>query len=194
MSEAVQHIKANDVASPRGWRIDPRGLVVVRSLALEEWLAVGTHLAQLATGTTWAVGDWLVFGAGGDYGRRYLEAIETFEKTWEQLREYQRVSAAFPREARVVGLSWSHHREALRLLKPDRTRALQLAATNEWTRNAFALYIDSRLGRETELLDVGEDIDEDDAEALTQKARGGPRRKRITPVRCPHCGQEFMDT
>jgi len=131
----------------RPYCVVPHGLEITRALSFDEWRACGVALTTIANRTNWAIGDWLVYGAGrGDFGAYYGEAAAITGRSFESLSQYARVSQTFPIAQRDVPVPWSFYREALRAPVQDRVRALELAARNGWTKDGLAEYISTRDG------------------------------------------------
>lgn len=114
----------------RGYQVTPQGLAISRPLTLDEWRSCGVVLTANANRITWAIGDWLVYGAArGDYGEYYMDARTITGRSFESLSQYARVSTTFPADQRAIAVPWSFYREALRL--PDGERQRSLRATEQ---------------------------------------------------------------
>ncbi len=169
----------------KGYRLVTAGLVIDRSLSLDEWLALGRNLQASVNRLQWAIGDWLAYGAGrGEYGATYEHAAIITGRSYETLGQYLRVSNEFQAAERDAPVSWSFYREALRLPVVERLRTLHLAAENRWTRDDMADYIASRgsvpLSTRKQVSDRGD--------AVKTWQRNKRHRYMIT---CPECGHEW---
>lgn len=167
-----------------GFILESQGLVIAKELTVLEWAEVGRDLVRRSEASTWSLGDWLVYGGrtdrnwlgGSTYGK--ASAITGYSKT--HLSNAYRTSMAFTRDARRPSLSWSVHRESLRLTAALRNDALREAVEHRWTEFDMAVHID-RL------------------ESTARRQQGEPSSKGKRPkqyyespkVRCPHCGREF---
>jgi hypothetical protein len=182
-------VVATALVPDRGYKVLTQGLMISRALTFEEWRACGLALAEVANRTNWAIGDWLVYGAGrGDYGEYYVEARTITGRSFESLSQYARLSQAFPVERRAVGVPWSFYREALRLPEHERQYSLTLAQRNQWTRDGFAEFISTRDGATPS---VAKAISI--ARVATPRAGGGWHRAKSHHkiLQCPSCGFKF---
>lgn len=176
----------------RPYKVLTHGLMIMRSLSFEEWRACGVALTEIANRTTWAIGDWLVYGAGrGDYGTYYQEAATITGRSLESLSQAARVSQAYPIEQRTIAVSWSFYREALRLPDGERLRSLDIAQKNTWTRDGLADYISTREVAEPSM---AKRLSDGTTVNRTQKVRARwhqrPRQHHRI-LQCPSCGFKF---
>ncbi|MGE0444517.1 MAG: hypothetical protein AB7P99_04760 [Vicinamibacterales bacterium] len=182
-------VTAGALVPSKGYIIGQVALEILRPLTRDEWEAIGRRLRAVASATQWAIGDWLVFGQGcGEYGQTYQRAAEITGRSWETLSQYARVSRAYARDCRRPDVSWTIHREALRLLEADRPAALALAASKGWTRERFAGHVD-KLQRRA-LGKYSKDPDHAPARLRQRVARwrtNGPKGFTI----CPSCGHRI---
>lgn len=162
-----------------GYKVIADGLIITRSLSLEEWQALGARLVEVANRTTWAIGDWLVYGSGrGDFGESYLHAQQITGRSYDTLSQASRVSVAFPLGARGYAVPWSHFREVLRLTPQDRDMALRAAEQNHWTRDALADFINSRgNGKQSK--------------RYSPPRLGWERNPNHNVTQCPQCGHQW---
>lgn len=178
------------VIPDRGYKVLDAGLLINRELTREEWCDIGHRLTQVHTRTTWAIGDWLVYGEGrGEYGSSYVLAAEITGRRFHSLSQAARVSRAFPIAQRSIAVPWSFYREALALISDsERQRCLMVAAKNRWTRDDLADYLK---GRPTAPLETETHIDAVKrvrSERWTSWAR---KRNHHAKMKCPKCGHEF---
>lgn len=171
----------------KGYRFTATGLIFDQQLPRREWVAVGEKLAQIINGSTWALGDWVAYGAGrGDYGESYTTAGLLTGRSYDSLSQAARVSEAFPHNARTVRVPWSHYREALRLPDDDQIPMLQAAAEGRWSRDRFSQEIEQLLATLTSR----------PVRAVYQVSHHAPLGKPTASrqnrqVRCPHCGHRW---
>jgi hypothetical protein len=113
-------------ASRSGLQIDPR-------MPFESWQALGAQIAVRAEGSTWWLGDWLVFGKR-QYGERYKAAIAVTGLGYQTLRNYAVVATRFELSRRRDNLSFQHHAEVSALPDEEQQRWLDLAANHAWSK------------------------------------------------------------
>ena len=170
----------------KGYKVIADGLIVTRALSFEEWKALGTTLTEVLNRTTWAIGDWLVYGSGrGDFGEYYQEAQRITHRSYDVLSQASRVSKAFPIDARSFALPWSHYREVLRLEAGDRVMALRAAQQNGWTRDALADFINGRESTPASQRPTQRPIRSNDS------YRGWQRNPKHNVTQCPQCGHTW---
>jgi hypothetical protein len=174
------------LAPDRGYRLDGQGLTFTRDLTLEQWTAVGRRLVKLHDATPWAIGDWLVYGRG-EYGETYERAAELSGRSFESLSQYLRVAVAFPVASRIGGVSWSQHRESLRVPVGERAALLQQSKRGEWTKRQLLQYISSAVDRVT----LSAIASPERATVSQRKTSRWRQQVRKTLIRCPHCGKTF---
>lgn len=167
-----------------GFVLESQGLVIVKDVSRQEWEAIGRDLVRRTEASVWALGDWLVYGGRtkrnwlGGSSYEIASKITGYSKT--HLSNAYRTSAAFARDDRRPQLSWSVHRESLRLPVELRGEALREAVEHRWSELDMAVYIDQK-----------------EAAARRQQAIPSSRAKRprqyyeSPKVRCPKCQHEF---
>jgi hypothetical protein len=116
------------------------GLALRRGMSFDDWATVGWRLARLSTACTWALGDWLVFGAEA-YGDRYKQAVDATRLEYQTLRNYAWVASRFAAHRRRGGLSFQHHAEVASLPEPQQELWLQRAETMGWSRNELRRHL-----------------------------------------------------
>jgi hypothetical protein len=179
-------------AIDRGFEVGRYGLSISRPLTLDEWRDCGVALTHGANRMSWAIGDWLIYGAGrGDYGEYYMEARQITGRSCESLSQHARVSRAFRAELRAVDVPWSFYREALRLPESERGRTLILAAQNHWTRDGLAAFISTRDGAEPSVSKKISETRRFVRPGAKAGATGWKPPSHHTVMRCPSCGHEF---
>src|SRR4051812_46082369 len=92
----------------------PESLRLRDGLAFNEWVALGRHLAALASRSTWSLGDWMVYGETA-YGERYrcAERVTGFDS--QTLRNYAWVARHVDVSRQRDKLSFQHHAEVAAL-------------------------------------------------------------------------------
>ena len=103
-------------------------------LPFEAWRELGIKIGRYANGSTWWLGDWLVFGKH-KYGPRYREAIDVTGLDYQTLRNYASVARHFEPERRRHDLSFQHHAEVCGLDRERQDQWLELAVANGWSRS-----------------------------------------------------------
>lgn len=93
----------------------------------DEWCTYGHRLARHEAEFTFAVGDWLLYGAE-HFPDRYMLAAATTGLAQQTLANATSVAKRVPPERRRADLSWSQHAEVAHLPAHDQTRLLNIAA------------------------------------------------------------------
>lgn len=174
-----------------GYVLEAQGLSVTRDLERREWVTCGQDIVQRVEGSTWALGDWLVYGGRSDRnwlgGSTYDKAIAITGYTAAHLSNAFRVSAAFPRDSRRPTLSWSVHRETLRVHPELRGAVLTLAEGKRWGADAVILHVNAMITKAREPSKVAP------APVLAKGLKKPPTQTYYASpkVRCPKCNHEF---
>lgn len=92
------------------------GLTMAEETPIEEHLAVLDYTTSLSDHVGFMIGDVLNNGAV-KWGEKYKEALDRTNRKLSTLKGYAEASRRIPIDKRVAALSFSHHREVLRL--PD---------------------------------------------------------------------------
>jgi hypothetical protein len=103
-------------------------------LPFEQWTAIGVRMGRYSNGSSWWLGDWLVFGRM-KYGRRYKEAVAATGLDYQTLRNYAVVARRFELSRRRDNLPFQHHAEVCPLSDHEQDQWLDLAAARHWSRN-----------------------------------------------------------
>jgi hypothetical protein len=103
-------------------------------MSFRDWAAVGRRLSHVSSRSTWALGDWLLFGER-TYGTRYRTAVEATNLDYQTLRNYAWVAGSFAPHRRRVELSFQHHAELAALSEAEQDLWLNRAAGEGWSRN-----------------------------------------------------------
>jgi hypothetical protein len=109
-------------------------LLVRQGMSFRDWVTVGKRLASVSSASTWALGDWLVFGER-TFGHRYRAALEVTNLDYQTLRNYAWVAGRFPPSRRRAGLSFQHHAELAAMPEVEQDIWLQRAINGCWSRN-----------------------------------------------------------
>jgi hypothetical protein len=175
-------------SSDNGYVIQANGLSILRELSHEEWVVLGRSLRTRLEGSTWAIGDWLVYGGGRTTGggsrwtgNSYKRAAEITGYHQAHLSNLYNVSVTFPPDYHTRGIvSWSCHRETLRAIPELRGEILNLASSKKWSHADVREHLNQTLVVRTQA-------------ERTRKIQGRDPRAYYTPVRvkCPQCEHTF---
>lgn len=110
------------------------GLQLPERLAFDSWAKAGRRLSDIASSSSWCLGDWLVYGQQ-HYADRYREAIKLVGLDYQTLRNYAWVARAVEHSRRRPSLSFQHHSEVAPLLGEEQVYWLKRAEENNWSRN-----------------------------------------------------------
>jgi hypothetical protein len=122
----------NNAIQLDGFKFKSMELSIEGQHEIEKWLEVGTLLTGMESSLNWWIGDWLVFGEH-TYGQKYSQAESVTKHRQDYLKACNFVSSKVPASNRIVGLSWSHHREVAALPVVEQKKWLTQALENEWT-------------------------------------------------------------
>ena len=122
----------NNAIQLDGFKFKSMELSIEGQHEIEKWLEVGTLLTGMESSLNWWIGDWLVFGEH-TYGQKYSQAESVTKHRQDYLKACNFVSSKVPASNRIVGLSWSHHREVAALAVVEQKKWLTQALENEWT-------------------------------------------------------------
>jgi hypothetical protein len=111
------------------------GVVLDDNTTIEENLAILDHTNSLSDHVGFMIGDILNFGQG-KWGTKYSVALNQTGRALSTLKGYAEASRRIPAEQRQAALSFSQHREILRL--PDEKMAKVLAEVGEKAEKAKA--------------------------------------------------------
>jgi hypothetical protein len=111
-------------------------LQIAPGIGYTAWRRVGSQLALIADSSSWWLGDWIVYGQG-QYGKRYLEAIEATQLDYQTLRNYAWVARKFEPPRRRESLSFQHHVEVAGLPTQDQETWLDRAHIYHWSRTTL---------------------------------------------------------
>ena len=105
-----------------------------QGMTFRDWVTVGKRLASVSSASTWALGDWLLFGER-TFGHRYRAALEVTNLDYQTLRNYAWVAGRFTRRAAARELSFQHHAEVAAMPEVEQDIWLQRAVNGCWSRN-----------------------------------------------------------
>lgn len=118
--------------------LEDSGAVTVTSLTLtntemeyEQFETIGYFLGWMKRWTSWAIGDWLNFGAGV-YGEKFAQAASETKLAESTLQHYQFVCTNVPEERRRASLSFGVHALVARDDPKDQNYWLKKAETKGW--------------------------------------------------------------
>jgi hypothetical protein len=132
-SEPVPRQPVGAVSPDRNTRTTPTALRIPSGMGYAEWKRIGTKIALIADSSSWWLGDWIVYGQG-QYGRRYLEAIEATQLDYQTLRNYAWVARKFEPPRRRPSLSFQHHLEVASLPGSEQETWLDRAHIFRWSK------------------------------------------------------------
>src|SRR4051794_781073 len=77
-------------------RTTSTGLLIRSDVSFESWIGMGRALSDVANGSAWCLGDWLLYGQSA-YANRYRAAIDATSLDYQTLRNYAWVAGRFER-------------------------------------------------------------------------------------------------
>lgn len=102
----------------------PVGMNFQSELPFDEWQEIGNRFGEATKRFSWALGDWLVFGAKNYKGRISSELYEQAEKTTgidrASLVALAIVCRRIPISQRIENLSFEHHQAVASIANDDR--------------------------------------------------------------------------
>ena len=93
---------------------------------LEEWEEVLKTLVWFSKNTPWWIGDLIKYGEAR-FGEGFYNAVEPDPTTADMIGRHAAVARAFPVSQRDKDLSWTHHREVVKLKPHERREVFQHA-------------------------------------------------------------------
>lgn len=102
------------------------GLVLPDDLPIQAWAHTLAELDKVKDVGQWAIGDALAFGEGHYLNNQYAKVSETLGVSSHTTDIYKMVAKGYPIDARIDGLSFNHHYEALSLYRTNPALALNL--------------------------------------------------------------------
>ena len=141
MSEGVQTLPIEQEGLPG--QLSLTGYTLPEDLPYADWEETGKKLgeqaevqAQRMDMLRWWIGDWLLYGEF-TYGEKWSQAVEVLGHRWEEstLKEWMWVADRFEKLVRTnFSLPWPHYRQAAALAPRQRTKLLQQAQDEGWSR------------------------------------------------------------
>ena len=114
-----------------GCHLSPIKMEIDDWVSFDDWEAIGRALEVAERAVQWWIGDWLNHGLE-KYGDKAAQVVDAHEKTGipaGTLMSYQWVADKVKPITRVIGVSWSVHREVATLPPAEQTKIL--AKVNE---------------------------------------------------------------
>lgn len=108
------------------------GLTIKQETTYEQWEEIGNFLMKLHESQPFWIGDWVNWGES-KWGEKYTQARALTKLDYSTLAHYKMVCSKIPREQRVEGASFSHHRILVKHDPIQRARLLEQAVEREWT-------------------------------------------------------------
>ncbi|APU21372.1 LmbU family transcriptional regulator [Actinoalloteichus sp. GBA129-24] len=108
------------------------GLLLPKRMAFEKWVGMGSYLSNIMSGSSWCLGDWLLYGET-KFSGRYRDAIELTSLDYQTLRNHAWVARRFPMSRRRDKLSFTHHAEVAALPQPEQGFWLLKAEEHGWS-------------------------------------------------------------
>ena len=107
------------------------GLVLPADLTFEEWRGVVEHVEMVVEASPWWLCDAMAWGEA-HFPTQYTQALPTAEEdptgaSQSRLKQAAWMAQKYPRNQRVAGLSYTHHRVVAELEPEDRTALLREA-------------------------------------------------------------------
>lgn len=118
-----------------GFVLDEQGLHVVGRPNFEQYQGAGDFIKRTHQASGWWLADWIKYGESrSDWSDRLDAELGAEAGVTEQtVRNYRRVSKAFPPEARVEGVSFAHHAAVAGAEPAEARQILSEARTEGWT-------------------------------------------------------------
>ena len=125
----TDHELERGVPLATGIYLTPLGARIEGTPSLDDFIESVQRCQTLANASLWCLGDLLYYGEHRhEWGETYTQAVNITGKSPETLMQAVRLSKAYPLDARVPEVSWSHHRVALTVTDPvERHATLQAA-------------------------------------------------------------------
>lgn len=107
------------------------GLVLPADLTFEEWAGALHHADLLVEAGPWFLADLMSYGER-HFGERHSEALPTVEQdptgaSQSRMKQAAWMASKYPRNQRIAGLSYTHHRVVAELEPEDRSTLLREA-------------------------------------------------------------------
>lgn len=142
----------------------------LQKLDFNAWEAEGQRLSTINRGSSWWIGDWLLYCAN-EWGERYSEARRITGMDPKTLRNIRWVAASIEPERRRSQLSYSHH---------ELIAGLEIGEQEEWLERAVA----DRMTVE----DLRFELRAAERGGYSPRSSGADTASASTVVTCPKCG------
>lgn len=191
MSGTVTPLNDRIASLDSGYVLEAQGLVITRELTRTEWMELGRTIVSRIEGSTWALGDWLIEGGRNTRqwhgGSSYEKASQITGYSKAHLSNAFRVAETFPKDSRRPTLSWSVHRETMRLASDLRGPVLSMAIAKKWSADDVCEHV-NKLAHEAK----AKQTVVSKASAVAGGTKKPVRQYYQSPkVRCPKCKHEF---
>lgn len=161
------------------------GVKLAEETPIEECLRIMDWAQAMSDHVGFMIGDIINFGAA-KWGDKYQQAMEQTNRAYSTLAHYAMTARRIPAEKRVPSLSFSHHREALRIGDDEKVakvlvEAGEQAEKGKFTRDAFRAKIMASVPRK---------------KATPKKATSGKGKKKVKetpPYKPTDAEQEKLD-
>ena len=136
-----------------------RGLQLPPDLPYEQYVSIGSMIANLQEMSLWLLGDWLAYGEH-TYGDKFHQAAEITGKAPQTLLNIQAAARMIPPQRRRPGtVGFWHHYEIRSLPANDQRRLLKRAEEEHLTKAELRRIVrEERDGSEDQFQDVSHDV------------------------------------
>ncbi|WP_250031727.1 LmbU family transcriptional regulator [Paractinoplanes maris] len=109
------------------------GLQMDPGLTMERWMNAGRRIAEVASSSSWCLGDWINYGETR-YADRYRECINAVGLDYQTIRNYAWVARKIEIHRRRANLSFQHHAEVASMPHERQDYWLGRAEAEGWSR------------------------------------------------------------
>jgi hypothetical protein len=120
--------------------VTPVGLRMTSELSLDRWISAGRRIAEVASSSSWCLGDWVNYGETR-YADRYRDVVEAVGLDYQTIRNYAWVARKIEIRRRRPALSFQHHAEVASMPSDRQDYWLAKAQAGSWSRNRLRLEI-----------------------------------------------------
>lgn len=159
--------------SDRRVTLSPIAWTATQELDFQSWEAEGRRIGAISRGSSWWIGDWLLYCAD-TWGERYSEARRITGMDPKTLRNIRWVAASIEPSRRRGQLSYSHH---------ELIAGLEVSEQEHWLDRAEA----DRLTVE----DLRFELRAGERGGYSRRPAASDRSVNPTVVTCPKCGDEI---
>lgn len=130
----------DDIAWQMGpFLFTPTQAVIRGVTSVEEWQAPLDRALRMQRSSPWWIGDMLVYGES-QYGDEIWQSVHD-TASFDMLQRFMAVSKAIPPSRRNSNLSWSHHREVMKLAPALQVVCLRKAEAEGWNTQELRKYV-----------------------------------------------------